>query len=69
MALSIVTRGFKIGSIARVVLRGYFAGAAVVVVAHKTLTLNPRVLATTISTRSLTQTLNPRVLTLTAPEE
>ena len=69
MALSIVTRGFKIGSIARVVLRGYFAGAAVVVVGHKTLTLNPRVLTMTTPTRSLTLTLNPRVLTLTTPEE
>lgn len=36
---------------------------------HKTLTLNPRVLALTATTRSLTQTLNPRVLTVTTPEE
>lgn len=66
MALSVVTRGFKIGSIARVVLRGFFSSPDA---AHKTLTLNPRVLTMTASTRSLTQTLNPRVLTLTVPEE
>lgn len=69
MALSVVTRGFTaIGSIARVVLRGYFS-SAVVEADFKVLTLNPRVLNMTAETRSLTQTLNPRVLTLTVPEE
>ena len=66
MALSIVTRGFKIGSIARVVLRGFFSSS---VTGFKVLTLNPRVLTLTTPTRSLTLTLNPRVLTLTVPEE
>ena len=66
MALSVVTRGFKIGSIARVVLRGYFSSS---VTGFKVLTLNPRVLTMTTPARSLTLTSNPRNLTLTVPEE
>lgn len=65
---ALAKRGMEYIGLGRLAARiGVFVPS--VSVDFKVLTLNPRVLTMTASTRSLTQTLNPRVLTLTVPEE
>lgn len=67
MAREVITRGFgAFGTIARVLLRGYFSSSAGI---HKTLTTQPRPLTLNIDSRPLELSASVRPLTLNAPEE
>ena len=66
---NVVTRGYSIGTIALVVLRGYTSAAVPITIRGRTVTLAERDLTLTLGARYETLSLASRKTTLTAPRE